>query len=89
MALVREQIKKRDGAICRYCGEHAPDGHVDHVVPLSQGGTDGPDNLAWTCPACNLAKGAREPGEWAEGTKLPPPIIVERPQADSGEVVDW
>lgn len=32
---------------------------VDHVVPLSAGGKDGPSNWALACRACNVKKGSR------------------------------
>lgn len=54
---LRRRVKERDEAICQYCGQHVPRGHVDHVIPLSQGGTDELDNLVWDCPSCNNAKG--------------------------------
>jgi hypothetical protein len=33
--------------------------HVEHIVPISLGGTDDLDNLAWACPGCNLKKSNR------------------------------
>jgi hypothetical protein len=33
--------------------------HVEHIVPVSLGGTDALDNLAWACPGCNLTKSNR------------------------------
>jgi hypothetical protein len=30
--------------------------HVDHIMPLSQGGTDAPDNLRVLCSACNQGR---------------------------------
>lgn len=59
-------VKKRDGTICQYCGHPAPDGHVDHKIPLSRGGTDSLDNLVWACPDCNLSKSNKTPQEWHE-----------------------
>ena len=32
--------------------------HVDHMVPLSRGGSNWPHNLQLLCPPCNLSKGA-------------------------------
>jgi hypothetical protein len=29
---------------------------IDHIIPLKQGGEDGPNNLALACRACNLWK---------------------------------
>jgi hypothetical protein len=33
--------------------------HVEHVLPLTQGGPTNLDNLALACPSCNLHKAAR------------------------------
>jgi len=33
--------------------------HVEHVVPRSLGGSSDLDNLAWSCPGCNLRKAGR------------------------------
>lgn len=39
--------------------------HVDHVVPLSRGGSDGPENIVIACPTCNVRKGAMLPTDFA------------------------
>lgn len=39
---------------CVYCGEPCQD--VDHIVPLSRGGSLEWDNLAATCGSCNRSK---------------------------------
>lgn len=51
---------------CAYCdGDLTMLGyHVDHVVPLSRGGSNARDNLAASCPACNMAKGDKLFSEW-------------------------
>lgn len=33
--------------------------HVDHIRPVSRGGTNDPDNLRLLCPRCNLSRGNR------------------------------
>jgi len=43
---------------CHYCGKE-PAGTIDHVIPVSQGGTNHPDNLVPACAACNYSKGSR------------------------------
>ena len=52
---------------CHHCGKRVsrdvPDGHhafatVDHVIPQSAGGYDGPRNWALACWKCNQEKGA-------------------------------
>ena len=55
---LRFEILRRDNHTCQYCGEKAPDVtlHVDHVVPVTLGGSDKPDNLVAACKDCNLGK---------------------------------
>lgn len=56
---------------CYYCGKKVGGKfHVDHVVPLSRGGSNNPDNLVVACPSCNVRKNSRMPHEWAEGGRL-------------------
>lgn len=38
---------------------------LDHVTPLSRGGSDSIENLRWTCKPCNSAKYNKMPEEWA------------------------
>jgi 5-methylcytosine-specific restriction endonuclease McrA len=37
---------------------------VDHIVPISCGGDDLPDNFAVSCPSCNLSKHDHLLHEW-------------------------
>ena len=46
----------------------APSTCVDHVVPVSAGGTHDLENLRGSCDTCNQAKG----GKVAQGTYTPP-----------------
>lgn len=53
--------------LCWYCGKHVGNKyHVDHRIPLARGGSNEPENLCITCPACNLSKGAKLPHEWSD-----------------------
>lgn len=58
---IRFEVFKRDLFTCRYCGKKSPEAilEVDHVIPLSGGGTDDMDNLVTACYECNRGKGAR------------------------------
>ena len=64
---VRLEILDRDCFTCQYCGGVAT--HVDHVIPVCQGGTSDPDNLVAACQRCNLKKSGKTPQE--AGMKLP------------------
>lgn len=67
---IQRQYEAQKGR-CYYC--HKKLGktyHVDHVVPLSRGGTNGPENLVIACPKCNVSKNDRLPHEWPEGGRL-------------------
>ena len=60
-AELSRQVIERDGWICSYCDidtsisdvRHA----IDHVYPLSRGGTNELDNLCMSCQPCNSSKG--------------------------------
>ncbi len=56
----RFEILKRDRFTCQYCGRTPPEVllHVDHIVPVKEGGGDDPDNLRTACSECNLGKAA-------------------------------
>ena len=58
---LRHQALTRDAHSCRYCGQAAHE--VDHVLPVSRGGSDAIDNLVAACMRCNRAKGKRTPEE--------------------------
>lgn len=56
---LRHKVLKRDRYTCQACGARAPDVEleVDHVVPVSRGGTDDLSNLKVLCRDCNIGKG--------------------------------
>lgn len=59
---IRFEIFKRDSFTCQYCGRSSPDVilECDHIVPVSEGGTDDVLNLVTSCRDCNRGKGKRK-----------------------------
>jgi hypothetical protein len=55
---IREVVVRRDMNFCRYCGRRVKSFHLDHVVPVSMGGSNDTSNLVVACSPCNLRKGA-------------------------------
>jgi len=64
---LRNEILERNGYTCQLCGSGPgdPDPYypnrkvrlqIDHRVPLSQGGTNEPENLRVVCSVCNQAR---------------------------------
>jgi len=70
-----------DCALCAYCGrENAV--VVDHVIPVSRGGTNDRTNLAPACWPCNSEKSDATPEEWrtwreAQGLCWPPDRVAD------------
>jgi 5-methylcytosine-specific restriction endonuclease McrA len=55
---------KQQEATC-LCGADLNLGyHIDHIMPLARGGSDGPENLQLLCPPCNVSKGPKTMLEW-------------------------
>lgn len=57
----RFEVFKRDSFTCQYCGNKAPDVilNVDHIEPVSKGGSDKMVNLITSCFDCNSGKSDR------------------------------
>jgi hypothetical protein len=68
---VRFDIFKRDLFVCQYCGRKPPAVvlEVDHVIPVSGGGSSDEHNLLTSCFDCNRGKAA--------GTLTANPIDIE------------
>lgn len=55
----RKAIFHRDNNQCVRCGSNESL-TVDHIIPISKGGTDTLDNLRTLCRKCNCSKGNRK-----------------------------
>lgn len=57
----RDDLRQRFQFRCGYCGVREADAGAeltaDHFQPRSRGGADEPDNLVYSCHACNEFKG--------------------------------
>tara|TARA_B110000046_G_scaffold154358_1_gene164269 strand:+ start:2510 stop:3019 length:510 start_codon:yes stop_codon:yes gene_type:complete len=70
--LTRENIFKRDGYVCVYCGnDKRKNLTIDHVVPQSKGGPNTWDNLVSACKRCNNQKASLTLEEY--GKPIPKP----------------
>ena len=58
---MRFEVLKRDAFTCQYCGAKAPDVilHIDHLIPVKEGGKNTMLNLITACQSCNSGKSAR------------------------------
>lgn len=56
----RVHVTERDAGRCQYCGE--PGEHVDHLQPVTRGGTGDTWNLTLACQSCNSSKGNKDLG---------------------------
>ena len=55
------EVVEASNGVCPYCeGPIVGLGHMDHVVPLSKGGTNERSNLKYVCASCNRAKGGKD-----------------------------
>lgn len=55
----KANVIKRDGGVCQYTGKLTPrdKGNIDHIVPLSRGGTNTMENMVWCDKRINTLKG--------------------------------
>ena len=61
---VREKFEAQAG-LCYWCGKSIQDEYqVDHVIPISRGGTNDADNIVLACGYCNRSKKDKMPWEW-------------------------
>lgn len=62
----RKLVFERDGFVCAYCGDISGPFHMDHIYPVSRGGTNDPENLTPACIPCNMSKRDKTLSEWQQ-----------------------
>jgi hypothetical protein len=71
----RDLVVARAGGVCEYCRLlQAATGvtfHIEHLRPRSRGGKTRLNNLALSCPGCNLAKAEATRGRDDDGHAQP------------------
>lgn len=62
----KNKIYEKQNGLCAYCGRRRSRKRmtIDHIIPLSKGGTDDMDNLQCTCKMCNYLKEDMMPHEF-------------------------
>jgi len=83
-AQLRRDVAERAMHRCEYCGlaqvGQEAAFHIDHVMPIRNGGPTSFENLALVCVSCSLRKGARRVAPDPQ-TGVPAPIF--NPRRDS------
>lgn len=58
---LKDELRRRADGRCEYCQRREKTKafafHIDHIRPLSHGGSSDVDNLAFACFRCNIMKG--------------------------------
>ncbi len=60
-----DALKKSQRGRCYWCRNPYGRFQIDHVWPLSKGGSNGAENIVLACKTCNHTKNAKTPMEWA------------------------
>jgi 5-methylcytosine-specific restriction endonuclease McrA len=67
----RRKLKKIFSYICFYCGVDGAD-TIDHLTPISRGGSNEISNLVPACMTCNTSKRNKTYGEYLEWRNVQP-----------------
>lgn len=65
-AYMKRQLKEQWQHQCAYCGfkEKNKELTIDHVIPITNNGTDDYNNLVPACRSCNISKGDKPIRQW-------------------------
>lgn len=60
-----DRLKLAQKGKCCYCRKPLLKYHIDHIIPVSKGGSNYPSNLQLLCPPCNQSKKDKLPEDFA------------------------
>jgi len=82
-ASLRKFVAERAAFRCEYCRVAEADSnyayHIEHIISRQHGGSNHPDNLAYSCSICNWKKGSNIASILEEGA-IPIPLFNPRKQ---------
>jgi 5-methylcytosine-specific restriction endonuclease McrA len=61
--VTKRDLEKMQSQLCAYCKKRQADS-IDHIIPVSRGGSHGIGNLVGCCRSCNSSKGTKTLMEW-------------------------
>lgn len=73
LAVCSAYVDREGLQLCSYCARRCARPTIDHVVPISRGGRDAPDNVRPACRRCNASKGKKLLSEWRGAPPIPEP----------------
>lgn len=84
--ITKKSLYARDKATCQWCGKKLSmsDATIDHVFPLSRGGTNTWRNITLSCVRCNVEKGRLTGDEYEAKTGKQ---LLNRPHTPGREVL--
>ncbi len=85
---LRYNVLRRDGFTCQYCGRTGQEREleIDHLVPVSKGGTNDIGNLQTACKECNRGKLTDEIISQYTDIKIVEKVVYNKPIIDKGMI---
>ena len=85
----RFNVLNRDNFTCTYCGRSRDEDNVkleiDHIVPVTKGGTNSEDNLTTSCYECNRGKGVKLLNKSDKSLRLRQAIYKQKNKSDKSK----
>jgi 5-methylcytosine-specific restriction endonuclease McrA len=62
------EMRAAQAGVCAYCKRQYEPYHlqIEHIIPLSQGGSNDISNICLACVTCNCSKKGRTPQQWTD-----------------------